>query len=178
MRAIVLTDSDFKSLLQLKHKEYKQAYRKFTRKKKTHLKDLKLKEFFKLCTDDFNPMLYTIPMKCYFSFYLYLYLKKNSECFEFDQMRYQFLFSRPMEINLSEIARVANVTLNTVKAAFKELVKLEFLLFTDLLTEKTNQPKTAALANDHFIIGYDNLNRKVCFYNKRTKYATQDFTEE
>jgi len=173
MRAVLITDADYKKLHKLKQKDFKEAYKKFSKRKKTHLSDFRLAEFYKKCTDDFNPMLYTIPFNCYFTLYLYLFLKKQAERFDFDQGRYQFLFSKPFKVNVSEIARIACVPLNTVKSAFRELVHHEFLLYTEILSPiEKNQSKTSILANDHFIIGYDKTVGKTCFYNKLMKFTT------
>ncbi|HAY33772.1 MAG TPA: hypothetical protein DCY06_06510 [Bacteroidetes bacterium] len=173
MRAILITDADYKKLIKEKKNECRKAYKNFTRKKKTHFTDKKLTAFLQYCTDDISPMFYTVPFKCFFSFYLYVYLKKHAERFEFEEGKYQFLFSKPFDVNLSKISRLADVPLNTVKAAFKELVRHEFLLYTETLSEShKNKCKTAMLANEFFVIGYDTLTKKTCFNNRQMKFAT------
>ena len=173
MRAVLITEADYKKIIKEKQKEAQIAFKKFRRKKKTHFTDEKLNNFFKLCTDDINPLLYTVPFKCYFSFYLFIYLKKHAERFEFEIDIYQFIFSKPFEVNLSKISRLADIPLNTVKAAFKELVWHDFLIYTETLSEShKNKCKTAMLANDFFVIGYDSLTKKTCFYNRTMKFST------
>lgn len=166
-----MTETDFKLMHRLKAKECREAIKKFRKKKKTHLKDPVLKDFYMLCKQEFNPMLYTIPFRCYFSLYLYLYLKNKAEKYDFDK-RYHFLFSKPMEINVSGISRVAKIPLNTVKSALRELIQHDFILYSDNLTLGKNKAKSAIIANDHFIIGYDTASGKTCFYNKQRKFST------
>jgi len=88
------------------------------------------------------------------------------ERYDFDD-RYQFLFSKPMEINVSEISRIAKIPANTIKAALRELILHDFLLYSEELTNGKNKARSAILANDHFIIGYDSALGKTCFYNRQ-----------
>ncbi|MFZ1322327.1 MAG: hypothetical protein WAT71_12305 [Ignavibacteria bacterium] len=174
MRAVLLTESDYKKLIKEKQRECRIGFKNFSKKKKTHLTDLRLKDFYENnCTDNFSPMLYTIPFKCYFSFYLYLYLKKYSERFPFELDKYQFLFSKPFDVNLSKISKLTNLPLNTVKSGFKELIHHDFLLYSQELSDPAkNKSKTAMLANDYFIVGYDSLANKTSFYNRQMKFTT------
>ena len=172
MRAILITETDYIKLNRLKEKEIAEAYNHFRNKKKTHLKEPGLKEFFEKCSDDFNQILFTIPFKCYFSIYLYLFLKKRADKFDIDKDKYQFVFSKPLEVNVSEIARIARVPLNTVKTAFHELVKQEFLIYTDELSlGNKNKAKSSILVNDFFLIGFDSATMTTCFFNKQMKFA-------
>ncbi|MBK9402936.1 MAG: hypothetical protein IPN57_00160 [Ignavibacteria bacterium] len=173
MKAVLITDNDFKALLKSKSRDIEKAYKKFSEKKKIHLKDKRLQSFYKLCSEDFNPMLYTIPFKCYFSFYLYLYLKTKVKRFDFDIDRFQFVYSKPMDINISEISRLAGVPVNTVKSAVLELLRFGYLIYMKQLSPAaSNLCKSAMLVNDFLIVGHDSARDKTCFYTKHLKFTT------
>lgn len=169
MKKILITESDYEILSGLKSYEISSAYKKFCKKKKCHVQDPRLKNFYKNCSDDFNPMLYTIPFKCYFSFYLYLYLKSKAEKFGFELSKDHYTVSKPMEINFSAVKRLAGIPMGTLKAAFKELIKYGFLVYTqELASDKKNESKWAILVNDYYILEHDIVNERTIFNIKLT----------
>ena len=171
---VFITEEDFKALTKMKQKEIYKAYEKFNKRKKIHVKDENLMDFMSQCESEFHPMLYTIPFKCYFSIYLFLFLKKHAERFDFELDSAEFTWSKPLEVNFSYIARLAKVPLNTVKKAFHELTKYEFLIYSDILTEdKHNASKSAMLVNDFCVIGHDSVTNKTLFNTKQRRYTTQ-----
>lgn len=169
MKKILISNNDFEKLIELKSKAISDSYKRFSKKKKCHLKDQRLKKFFEICTKDFNPMLYEIPFNCYFSFYLYLYLKSKAVRFNFDMEKNQFQVSKPMEINFSEIRRYAGIPMGTVKAAYRELIKFGFLVYSEqLASDKKNDSKCAILLNDYYILEHDPVKNKTIFNIKLT----------
>ena len=169
MKKILISEIDFEKLSKLKLKAINESFNKFCKRKKCHLKDQRLKKFFEICTKDFNPVLYTIPFRCYFSLYLYLYLKSKTVRFNFDMEKNQFQVSKPMEINFSDIRRIAGIPMGTLKAAYKELIKYGFLIYTEeLASDKKNDSKCAMLLNDHFILEHDTAKNKTIFNIKLT----------
>ena len=166
MQLAYITDNDFNKLVKLKIREYEKAERKYKTKIKTHFKDEKLKSFFSNCSQEINPVLYTVPFDCYFSLYMYLYLKSKCEPYNFDKSRYQFHVSQPLDVNVTQIARLADISLNTVRTAYRELVSMGFLLGGDLLKIKVNQPNRVLVVNDFWLVGYDQTTKTVIF--KRT----------
>ncbi len=169
MKKILISNNDFEKLIELKSKAISDSYKRFRKKKKCHLKDPRLKKFFDNCTKDFNPLLYTIPFSCYFSFYFYLFLKSKAVRFNFDLEKEYFQVSKPMEINFSEIRRIAGIPMGTLKAAYRELIKYGFLVYTEeLASDKKNDSKCAMLLNDHFILEHDTAKNKTIFNIKLT----------
>ncbi|MBK8382749.1 MAG: hypothetical protein IPL16_12855 [Ignavibacteria bacterium] len=169
MIKILISENDFEKLSKVKLKSINESYNKFCKRKKNHLKDPRLKKFFDNCTKDFNPVLYTIPFSCYFSLYLYLYLKSKAVRFNFDMEKNQFQVSKPMEVNFSEIRRIAGIPMGTLKAAYRELIKYGFLVYTEeLASDKKNDSKCAMLLNDHYILEHDTAKNKTIFNIKLT----------
>ncbi|MBS1550486.1 MAG: hypothetical protein JST15_00270 [Bacteroidetes bacterium] len=169
MKKILISEIDFEKLSKLKLKAINESYNKFCKRKKCHLKDPRIKKFFEICTKDFNPMFYEIPFNCYFSFYLYLYLKSKAARFNFDMEKNQFQVSKPMEINFSEIRRITGIPMGTVKAAYRDLIKFGFLVYTEeLASDKKNDSKCAILLNDHYILEHDSVKNKTIFNIKLT----------
>ena len=150
-------------------KAINESFNKFCKRKKCHLKDQRLKKFFEICTKDFNPLLYTIPFSCYFSLYLYLYLKSKAEKFGFESNSEQFTVSKPMEINLSAVRRLAGIPMGTIKSAYRELLRYGFLVYSEeLASDKKNDSKWAILVNDYYIMEHDIVNERTIFNIKLT----------
>jgi hypothetical protein len=163
MKKILISDKDIELLTKLKKKEVQTSYKKFHKRKKCHIKDAQLKSFFENSTGDFNPVFYTIPFTCYFSFYFYLYLKGKAEKFELD-LSEEFKVSKPLEINFSEITRLAGAPMGTVKSAFKELKKFGFLLYSEeLKPDNKNGSNCVLLVNDYYILEHDTANERTLF---------------
>lgn len=169
MKKILISDKDFEKLYELKSKAINEAYKKFRRKKKCHLKDPRVKRFFEYCTKEFNPVLFEIPFKCYFSFYLYLYLKSKTEKFAFDLNNSHFTVSKPIGINFSEIRNITGIPMGTIKAAYRELIKYGFLVYAEqLATDKKNESKYAMLVNDYYMLEHNTVKNKTIFNIKLT----------
>jgi len=169
MKKILISNNDFEKLIELKSKAISDSYKRFRKKKKCHLKDPRLKKFFDTYAVDFNPVLYTIPFRCYFSFYLYLYLKSKAARFNFDLEKDQFQVSKPMEINFSDIHRIAGIPMGTLKAAYRELIQFGFLIYSvELASDKKNDSKCTMLLNDYYILEHDTAKNKTIFNIKLT----------
>lgn len=128
MQLAYVTDNDFNKLVKLKIREYEKAERKYKTKLKSHFRDDKLKAFYSKCSQEINPVLYTVPFDCYFSLYMYLYLKSKCEPYNFDKSRYQFHVSQPLDVNVTQIARLADLPLNTVRELTENLFQKGFYL--------------------------------------------------
>ncbi len=164
MKKILISNNDFEKLIELKSKAISDSYKRFRKKKKCHLKDPRLKKFFDTYAVDFNPVLYTLPFKCYFSFYLYLYLKSKTGKFNFDLNKNHFTVSKPFEINFSAVRRIAGIPMGTLKSAYRELIQFGFLVYTEeLASDKKNDSKCAMLLNDHYILEHDSVRNKTIF---------------
>lgn len=168
MRAVIVTESEFKALSKLKQNVLSKANKKFLDRKSQHCKNPYFREFLAKCTTDYNPVMHTIPFRCYFSLYLYLYLKSKIERLERDIDRYQFRVSKPITINFTQIGKLSGVSINTVKSAFAELKQFKLLVFTDVLTDHLhNVSKTAMLVNDFYLVSYDSQTNEPYFYTQK-----------
>lgn len=168
MQKILISDKDLELLTQLKKKEVQASCKKFHKRKKCHIKNARLKSFFENSTGKFNMALFTIPFKCYFSFYLYVYLKGKAEKFELDKCE-EFKVSKPMEINFSVISRLAGIPMGTVKSAYRELKNFGFLLYSEeLKPDYRNGSNCVLLVNDYYIIEHDIENERTIFNIKLT----------
>ncbi len=164
MKKIYVNDREYRSIVRIRSKSLAQAKARHRRKKKTHYNDPKLKAFYVHCYQSPHPVLYTVPFKCSFSIYLYLYLKAQCEPFDFDKGRYQFYMSLPVEINFAKIVRVSQLPLNTVRSAYRELVSMGLLMGAKFLrSDKQNECKRAMVVNDYFIFGHDATTNKIFF---------------
>jgi hypothetical protein len=163
MKKILISDKDLELLTKLKKKEVQASCKKFHKRKKCHTKDAQLKSFFENSAGKFNMPLFTIPFKCFFSFYLYVYLKGKAEKFELDLGK-EFKVSKPLEINFSEISRLSGIPMGTVKSAFRELKKFGFLLYSEeLKPDNKNGSNCVLLVNDYYIIEHDTVNERTLF---------------
>lgn len=164
MKTICVNDREYRSIVRMRRKSLAQAEARHRRKKKTHYNDPKLKAFYTHCYQSPHPVLFTVPFKCSFSIYLYLYLKAQCEPFDFDKGRYQFYISLPVEINFAKIVRVSQLPLNTVRSAYRELVSMGLLMGAKFLRgDKQNECKRAMVVNDCFIFGHDKTTNKIFF---------------
>ena len=173
MKALLLNEKEYNHILKYKEQQLARSEREFRSKRKTHHHSSKLKEFYEACDHDHHPSLYAVPFKCTFSFYLYAYLKMHSEPFEFDKGYFaEWSISKPLAVNFAKIARLARVSVNTVKAAFRELSKLGLLFSSELINDvSANTPRHAMVVNDHYMIGYEDAENRVIFkinYNTTT----------
>lgn len=165
MKALLLNKKEYNHILKYKQQQLAKSERDFRSKRKTHHHSKKLREFYEVCDHDHHAALYAVPFSCTFSFYLYAYLKMHSEPFEFDKGYFaEWSISKPVAVNFAKIARLARVSVNTVKAAFRELSRLGLLFSSELINDvSTNAPRYAMVVNDYYLIGYDDAENKVKF---------------
>ena len=165
MKIVYVNDRELKALGRMKQREQDLAVWRFRRKQKTHYKSERLRAFYSECDQSENPVLLTVPFRCFFSYYLYLYLKARCEPYDFDKGRYQFHVSQPVEVNFGQLTRHTQLPLNTIRSAYRELVAMGFLIGADLLKDtRQNVCKRVMVVNDYWLIGYDE-HRRVALFN-------------
>jgi hypothetical protein len=134
----------------------------FEKKKLNHLHKVSLDKIFGSNTFVIPPILFLVDFRCYMSLYLYLHIKSKSEPFI-----QQCHFSKPLEVNITQLAVQTKASRNTIKTGLNELVKLRLAMdMRELQFVKPNAPRLVSIAYDEFIEGYDNERRVVVFRMK------------
>jgi len=152
-------------VVNMKLKYNEKCRRKFLRKKYSHMKKQNLKDFFDTyCIKEFSNKISEIDFRCYFSFYLYLYLKAIAEGYDPG-----FTISGPIAINLTEISRQAGISRNTVKAASRELTNVGLIIYNDDIKLPNNGIKHYMLLNDSYLLGFDSEEGKIIYSIKAFK---------
>lgn len=164
MIKVFLTKTKFELLRNMTEKEIFKATKKFYKKKLNHSNCPLLNEFYqKHCCQVYKQILHDLDFQCHFSFYLYLYLKKNAVPFSNDPSESAHKLSQTITLNLTKTAKLAGVSRNTLKKSFEELVKKGLILYSNNPTpRKSNRPKIVLLVFDNAIIGYEKEEDKVC----------------
>lgn len=126
--------------------------RRFSRRHKTHFNDPKLQKAFYKLTVDFSDNLYEIPFKCYFSFYLYLILKSKVKYIDWiDDMPCYFKIAISQDLNVMQISREFGICRNTIRKAFKELVKYRLIEESPEIAPYHKSTKSIIVYNDYYI---------------------------
>ena len=105
---------------------------------------------------DLPDILFLIPFHRYVSPYLYIYLKSRSE-----PMYPEAPFSKPIQVNITKLAMIAECSRNTFKAAYDELIALGLVL--DLGDIISNKPRVCSVVNHSNIITFDEFTGKVIY---------------
>ncbi len=136
--------------------------RNFERRKMNHLHKERLSAVLGEQSLVIPNILFLIDFKCYMSLYLYLCIKSKSEPFSV-----HCHYSKPLEVNITQLAIQTKASRNTIKTGLNELVKLRLAMdLRELQYIKSNAPRLVSIAYDEFIEGYDNERRVVVFRMK------------
>lgn len=169
MIQVYLSKSKFELFKNMSDKEIVKAKKKFYQKKLNHCKSASLNDFFQIhCSQCYNPILLDVNFHCHFSFYLYLFLKKQAVPYSLFSDKGVNTISQPINLNLTKVAILGGVSRNTIKKSFNELVKKGLILHTNISApRRSNQPKIVMLLYDDIILGYEKLEDKVYFDFKK-----------
>ena len=169
METLFLKDNELKKVQKMKTSYTKRCKRKFNKKRYNHINKENIKDFYNSINVSYSDKLYEVRFKKSFSLYLYLFLKSQAEPYELSTSK-EFTVSQPVAVNFSAISMKAQVGRNTVKRAFQELVSLELLIYNENLkkTLKHYSIKKCMLVNDHYVVGYDDVNKRI-IYSFKTK---------
>jgi hypothetical protein len=167
MSILYIKNDELLKLEKMKIAHTKKCKLRFSKKRYNHYNKENISQFFNSLKVSYSDILYEVRFKISFSIYLYLYLKSISVPYEINTTK-EFTISQPVEVNFSKISINAQISRNTVKRAFKELVSLGLLLYDrNLEPHKHNGIKRCMLINDFYLIGF-NENRNKIIYSLKT----------
>ncbi|WP_276975766.1 hypothetical protein [Flavobacterium filum] len=135
--------------------------RKFLKRTFSHKNSENIRVFYESLKTAIDPKLYEIKFHSSFGLYLYLYLKSKAVGY-MDQSPEDFTISKPIQINFTKVAQEAGIARNTVKAAFKELLRLN-IVFESVIPIFNNKVKECSILNSKYFIGYDENEHKVIY---------------
>jgi len=163
MKQIILTGKYYQKILEMQEKDLQRSKKKFLQKKRTHINNKQLAEFYSGLHVKFSEKVYEIKFKCFFTLYLYLYLKSQAKSYYEDDPSRVFNLSKPIDFNIQHIVDKSGVARNTVKRAFKELLQLRFINECVHVKPTHNSTKTVSIVNDHFMLCYVEKSHQVMF---------------
>lgn len=106
----------------------------------------RMEDFMKLCDAEYHPTFDGMRCKCFFTKWMYGYLK--SKAFEYKK---DAIVSDAFEINLLRVSKLANLSRNTTKKAFRELIKLGLIMIIKDEDRYPNECYKITLVNDKYI---------------------------
>jgi hypothetical protein len=162
-------EDELKKIDKVREQRERRAKKWFMEKERNHLNSEKFRKFYELFKDiQYSEKLYEIKFKSSFSIYLYLYLKSQAKPYEVEGDG-NFSISQPVEVNFGKIQRLSQLTKNTVKKAFWELVNMGLLLFSeDLKPKHHNSTKAVMVLNDQYLVGFDEKRNRIVYSIKST----------
>ena len=163
MKNIILNGKYYRKILEMQEKDLQRSKKKFLKRKRTHLNNKQLAEFYSGLNVNFTDKVYEIKFKCYFTLYLYLYLKSQAKSYYEEEPERPFNLSKPIDFNIQHVVDKSGVARNTVKRAFKELLQLRFINECVYVKPTHNSTKTVSIVNDHFLLGYVEKSHQVLF---------------
>lgn len=136
-------------------RELHKCQKRFKRKRLTHFNNPKLKGVYDKYWVEHSPVLYTIPFKCYFSFYLYLILKSQVKFLSWADMKYYFRIAASQDVNINRIHTETGVSKNTIRKSYWELVRYRLIEITDYVQPYHKSTKSVLVMNDYYIHSFD-----------------------
>ena len=129
--------------------------RAFKRKRLRHFKNEKLKKIFEENPVEFSEKLYTIPFKCFFSFYLFLLLKKYVQFINWCETPYYYRIAESQDLNINKLSKETGVCRNSIRKAFYELVKMKLVEISNYFEPHHKACKPCLVYNDFYISCFD-----------------------
>lgn len=165
MQRLYLNNNDLVRIRQMKLSQLEKRKRWFKSKKLNHLNNKKIENFYKqhIGNCEYSEKLYEISFQSSFTMYLYLYLKSQARGFELEGDA-NFSISQPVDVNFGKLVEISRMARNTVRKAFKELVDLGLVIYSDnLKPEHHNSTKAVMVLNDCYFVGFDEKQKKVIY---------------
>ena len=161
---MMVTTEEYQKLKEGKVKYTSRCKKKFYSRMYNHINTDHIKVFYeKYLIAEYSDRLFELQYKNKFTLYLYIYLKSKAIPYDL-QDKIKFNVSQPLEVNISEISRLAHAGRNTVKRALKELIQLGLLL--EMIPDKRkshNEFRQVMLLNDYHLIGYNKKQHKIIY---------------
>ncbi len=144
-------------------RELRRKQRKFKRRRLTHFNSPKLKAIYDGLQIEHSQVLYEIPFKCYFSFYLFLILKSQVKFMNWLECPEYYRLAISQDLNINKIHRETRVCRNIIKKAFLELVRMGLIEETDYVKPEHKSCRAILVYNDYYIHGYSKEEGRVLF---------------
>jgi hypothetical protein len=135
-------------------RELRKKQKRFKKKRLSHFNNPKLKEIYEKYQVEISPVLYTIKFTCYFSFYLYIILKSQVKFMDWVDMPYYYRIAISQDVNINKLHYETGICRNTIRKAFRELVKLRMIEITDYCKPEHKSCKSILVLNDYYIHSY------------------------
>ena len=159
------------------NRELQKKQKRFKKKRLTHFNSPKLKAVIEKYPVEFSRVLYEIPFKCYFSFYLFLILKSQVKFMDWLDCPEYYRLGISQDLNINQIFRETKVCRNIIRRAFRELVKFGMIENTEYVQPHHKSCRSILVYNDYYIHSYSKEEGRVIFstdikfnfYNKKPK---------
>ena len=161
------------------HKRIEKKKKKFFKRKNNHYNNEKLKKVFDSIEVKFSDVLYDIPFTCYFSFYLFLILKNRLRFISWDKKPAYFKIGICQDINILELNRQTGICRNSIRDAYRELVKYKLIEESNLVEPYHKSTRTCLVYNDFLINCFEEELGHV-IYNSQipNDHSTYDFLQK
>ena len=147
-------------------RELRKKQNRFKRKRLSHFNSPKPKAIFENYLIEFSSVLYEIPFKCYFSFYLYLILKTQVKFMDWADMKYYYKIAVSQDMNINKIYRETGICRNIIRKAFRELVQYRMVEETEYVKPEHKSTKSILVYNDYYIHSFDSTLGYVLYSNE------------
>jgi len=144
-------------------RELRRKQRKFKRRRLTHFNSPKLKAIYDKLQIEHSTVLYEIPFKCYFSFYLFLILKSQVKFMDWLECPEYYRLAISQDLNINKLYRETKVCRNVIRRAFLELVQMGLVEVTDYVKPEHKSCRSILVYNDYYIHAYDKEIGRVLF---------------
>lgn len=135
-------------------RELRKKQRRFKKKGLSHFNNQKLKNIYEKYQIEYSPVLYEIPFKCYFSFYLYLILKSKVKFMDWMECPPHYRIAVSQDFNVNRLHYETGICRNIIRKAFRELVNLRMVELTDYCKPEHKSCKSILVLNDYYIHSY------------------------
>lgn len=136
-------------------KQNKKRKAKFLKKRLNHVNTPKLTRLFESLQVNYSDKLFDIPMKCHFSFYLYLLLKSRVKFLDWLELPDHYKIAISQDFNIYKLSKETGVCRNTIRKAFEELKELNLIEETDYVVPSHKSTRSILVFNDYYIKAYD-----------------------
>lgn len=135
-------------------RELYKKQKRYKRKRLSHFNNAKLKQIYDKYGVEHAPALYTVPFKTYFSFYLYLILKGRVKFLDWPEMPEYYRIAVSQDFNIHQLHKETGVSMNTIRKAFWELVKMRLIELTDYVKPHHKSTRSVLVMNDYYLHSY------------------------
>lgn len=160
---VTLTEQQRLILEDQLQKETDKRKASFLRKKLSHTNSVKLARIFDSLKVAYSDKLFDIPWRCSFSFYLYLILKSQVRFIDFCEMPEYYKIAIAQDFNILKLSRQTGVCRNTIRKAYKELLRLNLIEEIDYVRPDHKSTRSVLVYNDFYIYAFDTETNTVLY---------------